>query len=185
VKIFPFKNKKALFARWIAVALLVNALGLSGTRLTAQTAQPAPADPIRITADNLTTDNEMKTAEFSGNVTAVQGETRITADRLKLFYGQQNAVEDARQETSIDKIEARGNVHILFDNRVAEAEQAVYTTVDKKLVLNGRQVTVKSGQDQVTGSEIIFYRGNGRVVIKGDAGNQVKAIIHSDQRGLN
>lgn len=170
--------------KWIKIITLVCALGLSGTQLSARSQQSVPAEPIRITADKLTTDNKEQTAEFTGNVTAVQGDTEIKADRLKLFYGKQSNTQAARQ-TSIDKIEARGDVRILFDNRLAEAERAVYTTIDRKLILTGSQASVKSGQDMVLGSEIIFYRASGQVVINSNNGKPVKAIIHSDQRGLN
>jgi lipopolysaccharide export system protein LptA len=185
VKAYRFKIGGSLTARWIRVAALAFLLAISAAQATTQAKEPAKPGPIRITADQLTADNKEQTAEFSGNVTAVQGDTKITAERLKLFYGKQDGSQDAPNQTNIDKIEAYGDVRILFDNRLAEAEQAVYTTLDRKLVLTGRQAKVTSGQDVIMGSEIIFNRGSGQVVINRDDDSQVRAIIHSDHRGLN
>ena len=128
-------------------------------------------------------DNTLRTAEFSGNVRAVQGDTEVTADRLKLFYGSQAAATAATSD--IEKIEAYGHVRITFDNKVAVGDQAIYITSERKLILQGPGSKVISGQDEIAGSKITFYRNDGRVILDSDAGNRVKAIIHSDQRGLN
>jgi len=143
-------------------------------------------DPIHITADRLIADNNARTAEFMGNVTAVQGETHMSAERLKVYYGQTATGENgtAATENSIERIEAEGHVRITFDNRVAQAEKAVYTTNNRTLILKGEGSTVTSGQSVVTGSEIIYDRNKGQVNIRGGR-NRVEAIIQSDQRGLN
>ena len=145
--------------------------------------------PIEITSDRLVTDSNANTAEFSGNVTAVQGGTTVTADRLVLHYasGEKPGTGASEKQASnnIKKIEAYGHVRIAFDNRVAVTEQAVYTTNDRILTLKGAGSKVTSGSDVVTGSLIVFDRQKGQVSMKGDDGNQVKAVIHTDQRGLN
>lgn len=142
--------------------------------------------PIEITADQLITDNNAQTAEFSGNVTAIQGGTKITADRLILHYGSNNNTPKSQAANNIEKIEAMGRVRMMFDNRVAVSEQAVYTTKDRKLIFRGPSSKISEGQDEITGGEIIFDRNTKKVTIgKGDQKNQVKAIIRSNQRGLN
>lgn len=158
------------------------------------TALPATADatgkkqsrePIRITADKLVADNQKRTAQFSGNVKAVQGDTVITADRLTLFYHSQGDRSPSESTTHIERIKASGNVRIEFDNRVAVSNQADYIVVERKLVLSGPESKIISGMDVISGSKITFYRDKGHVALEGDEKNQVKAIIHSNQRGLN
>lgn len=170
-------------SRW-GLGMLLGSLLAAGLAVAEETAPAgAPAEPIRISADRLVSDGDNRTAEFSGNVKAVQAQTVIMADRLKLTYkegGQAGASTD-----SIETIEALGHVRITFDNRVAVSEKAVYTTVDKKLVLSGPESRITSGQDVITGARITFYRDTGRVEIVGDENNQVKATIHSEQSGLN
>ena len=147
-------------------------------------------EPIRITADKLVTNNRTNSAQFTGTVKAVQGDSILMADHLTLFYesktGNDTAAPGAADaSTGIKRIEARGHVRIEFDNRVAVGEQAVYITDERKLVLKGPGAKVVSGKDEVVGSKITFYRDDGRVSMEGDGKNRVKAIIHSDQRGLN
>jgi lipopolysaccharide export system protein LptA len=146
---------------------------------------PEPGGPIDISADRLVSDTNERTAEFLGNVKVVQGTTTITADRLKLAYkaGNQEKAPDPAQAgaDSIDSIEATGHVRIALDNRVAVGEKAVYTTSDRKLVISGPGARITSGPDVIEGSTITFHRDSGKVEMVG----QVKAIIRSDQRGLN
>lgn len=146
-------------------------------------------DPIRITADKLVTDGHTNSAQFTGSVRAVQGQSILTAESLTLIFDSKDDESDtpmpAEDSTDIKRIEARGNVRIEFDNRVAVGEQAVYITDERKLVLKGPGAKVVSGKDEVVGSTITFYRDDGRISMEGDGKNRVKAIIHSDQRGLN
>jgi lipopolysaccharide export system protein LptA len=143
-----------------------------------------PSSPIEITADMMVTDSQAHAAIFSGNVTATQGEYRLTADKLTIFY---NSGGDAvsTTENDIKRLEAQGHVQIMFDNKLAVSNQAVYIIRERKLVLEGPGSKVVSGQDEITGSKITFYRDDGRMTLESDDGSRVKAVIHSQQRGLN
>jgi lipopolysaccharide export system protein LptA len=147
--------------------------------------QPAAQPPIHIVADRLVAHNESRSAEFIGRVRVVQGATTIQADRLKLVYKDGEGESTGLQAESIDSIEAVGNVRIEMDDRVAESQRAVYTAADRKLVLTGPGARVISGPNVIEGGTITFYRESGRVEMIGDEKNPVKAIIRSDQRGLN
>ena len=51
-----------------------------------QTPSQGEEDKIYITSDLLVSDANSQTAEFIGNVRAVQADTTMTTDRLKVFY---------------------------------------------------------------------------------------------------
>ena len=187
MKIRPYRFARP--ARGIAV-FLVTGLIIAGWAafapgLAEETETRSKGDPIRITADKLVTDNAERSAQFTGNVKAVQGDTVITADRLTIFYKSGGASSATPSGDSIEKLEAHGKVRIEFDNRVAVSNQAVYIIAERKLVLSGPGSKVISGQDEVSGSKITFFRDDGRVSLEGDDQNRVNAIIHSDQGGLN
>ena len=184
--------KACLFKYGCASAIiLLGVLGLFSSAAAGDAARgdkvsaTANKEPIRITADKLVTDDKAHSAEFSGNVTAIQGEVKVTAQRLILFYGSQSKKQAGMDMNSIERMVASGRVRINFDNRLAVSEQAVYTTNDRKLVLTGPGSQVTSGRNIITGSKITFNRNDGSVVIEGDPKNKVEAEIHSDQRGLN
>ncbi|MCF8069155.1 MAG: lipopolysaccharide transport periplasmic protein LptA [Desulfobacterales bacterium] len=139
---------------------------------------------IHITSDRLESDSETKYAEFIGNVVATQGKTVIRTDSLKIFYntpgeGGKNAVLE--DKGAIDKIEATGNVHITFDNRVAVAEQAVYNAEKGELVLSGENTKITSGNNTISGSQITLYREDGRIRVESDETKRVEGIIFPDK----
>jgi len=169
----------------LAIAILWAILS-AATVLAEETQEPEKqASPIHIMADQLVSDTQNRSAEFSGNVKVLQGQTTITANRLILIYGKGDLSETRTGTDSIERIEAEGKVRIEMDGRVAESERAVYRTDDRTLVLSGQGSKVTSGKDVIESSKITFYRDTGNVKMEGDQSGQVKAIIRSDQRGLN
>jgi lipopolysaccharide export system protein LptA len=183
--ILPFKMRPhwAAMVRVAAVMLIIS-LPPNPVR-AAEPETKAKGTPIEITADRLVTDNVAKSADFTGKVRAVQGDTQITADRLILFYGDTSGKTASLEGGSIKRMEAYGQVRITFDNRLAVSDQAVYITSERKLVLKGPGSRVTSGKDQIEGTKITFYRNDGRIALEGNADNRVKVTIHSEQRGLN
>ncbi len=158
-------------------------------------ADDPPTDPdpndadkkIYITSDSLITGNDSKYAEFIGNVKATQGPDVITSDRLKIFFKktpQRNDNLIADQE-SIAKIVANGNVTMHFDNKVAVAEQAVYITETRVLVLTGSNSKIVSGSDSVAGEKITIYRASGRINVESGGEKRVNAEFFSGGKGLN
>jgi lipopolysaccharide export system protein LptA len=149
-----------------------------------QPKQQASPTPIEITADSMVTNSQKHAAVFSGNVTATQGKSRLTADQLTIFYKSGSKGESAGTN-DIERLEAQGHVRIMFDNKLAVSNQAVYIIKERKLVLEGPDSKVISGRDEIAGAKITFYRDNGRMILESDDRSRVKAVIHSQQRGLN
>jgi len=144
-------------------------------------------EKIRITAERLISDSEARFAEFRGNVKATQGDTVITADQLKIFYKSDSKGEAGGSpgEESIDKIVAKGNVKIHFENRVAVGQHAVYTTENRVLVLSGAGSKVISGTNYISGEKITYHRTDGKIVVEGSSNKQVEAVIHSGEKGID
>ncbi len=188
MKIWLFNKRTSIFSRFFCTACLLAGLLAAGiTVADGQTNKSDKASPIHITADKMVNDAKKRTVIFTGNVRVVQGETTISADNMVLYYGDGDSGTSTGTSggNNIDTIEARGNVRIEMDNRIAESDKAVYTTKNKLLVLSGPGAKVISGPDVIEGSVITFDRETGNVKIVGDGDNQVKAIIRSDQMGLN
>lgn len=151
---------------------------------------PGPNDPgkkIYITSDSLVSGNDAKYAEFIGNVKATQGSDVITADRLKIFFKKTPQSNDKliMDQESIAKIVANGHVTIHFDNKVAVAEQAVYITATRVLVLSGPNSKIVSGSDSVAGEKITIYRADGRINVESGGEKRVNAVFFSGGKGSN
>jgi lipopolysaccharide export system protein LptA len=158
-------------------------------------AEDAPSGPsqndadqkIQITSDSLITNNQANYAEFIGNVRATQGANIISADRIKIFFqkGTQSQDNPVAGQESITKIVAQGNVTINFDNKVAVAEQAVYITRTKVMVLSGANSKITSGNDSISGEKITFSRTDGRINVEGSTEKRVNAVFFPGKNGLN
>jgi len=144
--------------------------------------------PIHITSDQLNINDMNKEAEFKGNVLATQENTVIHSDTLQIFYKKDQPVLENTPNSvqSIQKIIAKGNVKINFDNRLAEADQAIYSADTGILELTGDNCKVTSENNMISGKKIIFHRNDGRIQVEsGQDSKRVEAVIHSDGKGLD
>ncbi len=186
MKMWPCKAKSR-FAVAIGIWILCSAALAPGSLVHAAEKAPEakPQSPIQITADRLVTEGNSNSADFIGNVKVVQDQTTITSDRLKVIYRKGGNEGNTLNSDAIESIEATGHVRIVFDNRVAVSEKAIYIAAERKLVLSGKDSSLSNGRDKVVGSKIVFHRDNGHIEMTGDNQNQVKATFYSDQMGLN
>lgn len=171
---------------WISCAVFFIA-----TASLAAPPEPGPADeadePVRIVSDALAVDSENMVAEFTGSVRASQKNTVIQSDRLKIYYasGVISDTQAAGGEQSVRQIIASGNVRISFDNRLAVADQAVYTASDRVLVLTGRQVSLTTDQNTISGKKIIIHRTDGRMTVESGTDKRVEAEFVTGDSGIN
>jgi len=136
---------------------------------------------IRITADRLESDHEMKLVQFTGNVVATEDDIVIEADRMKIFYkpGEGESVEAGR----IEKIVSEGNVKIVFDGgtKTAVADKAVYLAEKKVLELSGGDPKVWSGKNMIRGKKITVFPTENRSLVEGEDGHQVEATLFVEE----
>jgi len=141
---------------------------------------------IHIIADKLVSDSETNSFEFIGNVKATQGDSVVTGDRLKVFYKKDTDTKGSplSSEQSIQKIIVKGHVVIKFDNRIAMAEQAIYTTETKILVLTGPDSKIISGNDTISGETITLYRVDERIKVESGKEKRVEAVFYTGEQGI-
>ena len=168
----------------MTLPLMVSAVVIAQDQIAPPAADGSTPEKIRITAQRLVSDTSGNQAEFIGDVNASQGETEITADRLKIFFSGQSTSDNASPAQSLEKLIATGNVQIKFDNRLAVARQAVYITAQRVLILKGPGATVSSGENTITGETITFYRADGRFTVEGGSKGRVSAVILPEKSGL-
>ncbi|MBW1745325.1 MAG: hypothetical protein JRJ25_02980 [Deltaproteobacteria bacterium] len=81
----------------------------------------------------------------------------------------------------MEKIVSSGNVIINFDDKVAVAEHAVYTSETGVLVLTGPNSKVTSGTNFVSGEKITFYRAEDRMTVESGIEKRVEAVFYSKE----
>jgi lipopolysaccharide export system protein LptA len=88
--------------------------------------------PVEITSDALALDQAAGTAIFTGTVKVGQGDLRLAADRLEVFYA-----ADAEGTGAIERMEASGNVTLSNGTEAAESARASYVVATGIVEMNG------------------------------------------------
>ena len=175
-----------LHAAGILALVLLGAVLFPAAAQNEDIGKPLPhaESPIRITADRLITDTQQKTAEFTGHVSATQGDTVITSDKLKVYYKDGSESETTAGMDAIVRIVAEGNVTIVFDDQVAHTEHADYVAEKRMVVLTGANSRIVRGNNFISGHKITLYRDDGRIHVEGTAKVPVEAFLYSDESSL-
>lgn len=122
--------------------------------------------PVEVTADSLDINQATGTAIFSDNVLIVQGEMRLSAQRVLVVYS-----ADAK---SISKLEATGGVTLVSGQDAAESERADYSIDDGLIVMTGN-VLVSQGPSAITADEMSIRLEDGTAEMSG----RVKTILQT------
>jgi lipopolysaccharide export system protein LptA len=142
--------------------MLVIALGFSNP--CAQTLMGDAHDrslPIEITANSLEVRQDQEAAIFRGQVRAIQGEMRLTADELVVHYRQGVDVVEA----AISRIDAQGRVFFSTPSETAQGNQGVYNVDEGVITLIG-SVVLTRGENVVRGERLILDLETGQSVIE-------------------
>ncbi|EIE49878.1 organic solvent tolerance protein OstA [Salipiger aestuarii] len=128
--------------------------------------------PVEVSADQLAVNQSDGTALYTGNVVIGQGEMRLAAPRVLIFY-----TED---ESRIDRMEASGGVTLVSGEEAAEAERAVYS-IDAGTILMTGNVLLTQGSSALTSERMIVNLDDGTAQMTG----RVRTVIgnSSDETG--
>ncbi len=152
------------------------ALVAGSVSATAQEAQVAfgsvkadPSLPVEVTSETLNVNQENGSAEFVGNVIVVQGEMRLTAERVLVIYNQ--------DRSAIQRMEATENVVLVSPPDAAEGDYAEYTIESGVIVMKGN-VLLTQGPSVISGDQMTANLTAGTATMNGN----VKTIL---QQGEN
>lgn len=161
-------------------------------------ARPAPAQdadlPLRITAATLEADQEKRLILFSGQVKAQKGEAVLYCDQLYVYF-QPPATPPPGPKAEpaplpaglgggekIDRIEARGRVRLVYEDRVATGETAIYYQDRGEIILTGNP-KVWQGDNTLKGERIIVNTRENRVRVESSASQRVEAFLYPQAGG--
>ena len=177
-------------------------LGLAAL-LAFATAAPAPAapkaasnptailpgsnskEPISIDADKLVYYDKEQKAVYSGNVVAVQGDSKLTCSTLTIFLARgeapkaegsaekQSAVSPASaggeapsaSTSQVKRMEAAGPVTVVSKTQVATGDRGVYDKTENKVWLLGN-VTLSDGGNVTKGDKLTYDLTTGQAVVE-------------------
>ena len=153
----------------------------------AQNSKPAASSggdqPIEITSDKLVLEQNQRIATFTGNVDAIQGDTTLRTDLLRVFYTSEEERQTSGSQKTVRLLEAEGNVVIIQPGETAQGNTGNYDLAAGKMVLLG-DVVLTRGKNVVKGDRLDVDRNTGVSVVSmtkpvGDAAHspRVRALF--------
>ncbi|WP_152464712.1 lipopolysaccharide transport periplasmic protein LptA [Sulfitobacter sp. THAF37] len=137
-----------------------------GANVAFGTIQQDTDQPVEVTADNLSVDQETGTAIFTGNVKIGQGELRLTAARVLVVYREQNK--------GIARLEATGGVTLVSGPDAAESDRADYNIDDGTIVMTGN-VLLAQGPSALSADKMSIRLSDGTAEMSG----RVRTILQT------
>jgi lipopolysaccharide export system protein LptA len=129
-------------------------------------------DPIYITSDWMEVDQKKNTITYKGRVVMVQADMTMRSETLIAHYDP--------EMKSMSRIIAEGKVNTTQGDRVAIGERAVFDDRMKTVTLTGNPV-MRQGNNQVSGTRVIYYMEQDRAVAEGDGKVRVQATIFPEE----
>lgn len=132
-----------------------------------------PEAPVEVTAERLDLARAEGTALFTGNVVAVQGDMRLTAEWVLVEY---LLNPDGTLGDDIDRITARENVLLVTPEEAAEGDEAVYTLRTNEVVMTG-DVILTQGGNTVAGDRLVVDMETGIGEVQG----RVRTVLQPER----
>lgn len=133
--------------------------------------------PIEIASDTLEVFQNDHKAIFTGNVIATQGNINMRAEKMTVFYREEQAgqTEDAASQEALGKgiyrIESEGKVFFTTPEETAQGDIAIYN-VDTDTIDLQNNVYLTRGKNVLKGTKLVYNLATGRSVLTGGQSNQ-------------
>jgi lipopolysaccharide export system protein LptA len=129
--------------------------------------------PVEITSDALELDQAAGTAVFQGGVKVGQGELRLAADRLEVYYEPGEGSETG----TVRRMHATGNVTLTNGAEHAESEQADYDVASGIIEMQG-DVLLTQGENALSSRSLRIDLNSGTGLLEG----RVQTIFVPEER---
>lgn len=153
------RNKNALTA-----ALLTLAFTMGPTTASAQSSQ----QPVEVSADRATFEQDAGTGVYRGDAELIQGERRLNADVIRLFT----------EDNQLVRVEATGSPVRMVEGEAlsARAENLVYNLTKRSLVLTGNAHVNHQG-NTFEGAKVEYNLDSRRVDASSEGDKRVRLVI--------
>jgi len=143
--------------------------------------------PIEVTSDSLEVMQQENKAIFTGHVVAIQGDVRLTSDKMTVYYAsaeekkadkqnapaKKTAKDGDNPQGAIKKIDADGNVFLATPEETASGATGTYDVEHQEIHLNNH-VTLTRGKNILKGDKLVYNFATGRSVVS-SGGDEAKA----------
>lgn len=136
--------------------------------------------PIEVTSDTLEVFQEENRAAFTGHVVVIQGDVRLKADSMMVYYRKPEdsgkkpgakkkaATAGPGDPNAIRKIDAQGSVFLSTPEETASGASGTYDVEHHEIHLDDHVVLTR-GKNVLKGSALTYNFNTGRSILKGEA----------------
>jgi len=171
----PARPTSARPLAWIVAAVLFSFAPAPATAQGLNLGSSNNDAPIEVYADNgieWQQDNEVLIAR--GNARAVRAGVNVYGDVLRAYYKK----EASGSGSQLTRLDAAGKVRIVSPNESIDGDGAVYDLDKAILVVSGKKVTYRSGEDVITADQQMeYYERDLKAVARGNA-----VAVHEGKR---
>ena len=152
-----------------SMMLMTTGVGFAQTNVNLGGITVDQSAAIEVTADSLSVNQENGQAIFDGNVLIIQGDLRLSAERVEVVYG--------TATSEIAQLNASGGVTFVTAEEAAEAAQAQYDVTSGQLILTG-EVLLTQGASAISAEQMTINVADGSASMEG----RVRTVL---QQGNN
>lgn len=168
--VLPLRRGIRAAIRLLALMLVCAAPGgalAQGTGLTFSGLDAVRGAPIELRADRLSVDTDAGETILTGNAVLGQGDMRLAAPEIRIYY-------TPGSDGSIQRLEASGGVTLVTAAEAAEAREAVYEIVAGTVSMRG-SVILTQGRNVLSGDMLDVNLRSGTGQMQGN----VRSIIQT------
>lgn len=138
-------------------------------------------EPIQIESDRLEVREEESRAIFIGNVSVVQGATRLRSGRMIVHYSPDGG-SASTGSADIERLEVDGKVYVKSESQEATGDRGTFDMASEVLVLTGERVVLTEGDNVVVGCKLTVHMKTGQARLEGchgdgSQGGRVKMLL--------
>lgn len=165
--------------RTAALSLALFAMVASGA--PAQSVALSKDKPIELSADALEVLQNNRTAVFTGNVIVKQGDIRMNAAQMTVYYRSSGGGAGGELGKGIYKIAAEGKVLFTTPSETAQGDTAIYDVDNATIHLLGN-VLLTRDKNVLKGTKLDYNLTTGRSVLVGgsSSGGRVHGLFMPD-----
>lgn len=178
-----------------ALLAFAGALSLCAAAATAQTAAPAgagaparfgqPGAPLDVSADGTEVFQAERKVILTGRVEITQGQSRLRAPRVVMFYNPSNAVKGQPASAApgaISRMEADGPVYFVTPTQSAKGDRGVYEAESDTVTLTGN-VVVTQEKNVSTGDKLVIQQKTGQATMTGGpTSGRVRGVFYTKDK---
>jgi lipopolysaccharide export system protein LptA len=135
--------------------------------------------PIQIESDRLDVRDAESIAEFTGNVSVVQGPTLLKAGKMIVYY-EKNSGSAATGSAAIDRLEISQKVYVKSGTQIATGDTANFDMKSQVLVMAGGKVVLSDGDNVAAGCKLTVQMKSGKAKLESckGSGGRVSIVLN-------